>query len=199
MGVSWKSLVLLLTLTKNNNRSLSIQHGLVHLRRWSGYSTHLHALKCAYCKVFFCLLRFPGYLQELHSNDWKQIDQTQQHFKIQTCMRQTVGYILGLQPREKAAMLGVNTREFFWNMKREFSFQRREMLLFLTTTMTAVIDVTCKPSIGKCSHSIFLIVTWLSWLRGFLVIFQYLVWFSICFFLWELREIGVVKILQFCP
>lgn len=108
---------------------------------------------------FFCLLRFPGYLQELHSNDWKQIDQTQQHFKTQTCMRQTVGYILGLQPREKAAMLGVNTREFFWNMKREFSFQRREMLWFLSTTMTAVIDVTCKPSIGKCSHSIFLIVT----------------------------------------
>ena len=28
MEVSWKSLVLLLTLTKNNNRSLSMQHGL---------------------------------------------------------------------------------------------------------------------------------------------------------------------------
>ena len=37
--------------------------------------------------------------------------------------------ILGLQPRDKAAMLVVE--EFTWN-------QRREMLLFLTTNMAAV-------------------------------------------------------------
>ena len=40
----------------------------------------------------------------------------------------------------------------------------------------------------------------LTWLRGFLVIFVYLVWFSLCFsFFWELRENGVVNNLQLCP
>ena len=40
----------------------------------------------------------------------------------------------------------------------------------------------------------------LTWLRGFLVMFVYLVWFSLCFsFFWELRENGVVNNLQFCP
>ena len=49
--------------------------------------------------------------------------------------------ILGLQPRDKAAMLGVNTIEFFSGriyMKIVFSSQGREMLLFLTTNMAAV-------------------------------------------------------------
>ena len=50
--------------------------------------------------------------------------------------------ILGLQPRDKAAMLGVNTIEFFFSrsiyMKIEFTSQRREMLLFLTTNTAAV-------------------------------------------------------------
>ena len=50
-------------------------------------------------------------------------------------------YFLGLQPRDKAAMLVVNTIQFFSRriyMKIEFSSQRREMLLFLTTKMAAV-------------------------------------------------------------
>ena len=49
--------------------------------------------------------------------------------------------IRGLQPRDKAAMLGVNTIEFFSGriyMKIVFSSQGREMLLFLTTYMAAV-------------------------------------------------------------
>ena len=49
--------------------------------------------------------------------------------------------IRGLQPRDKAAMLGVNTIEFFSGriyMKIVFSSQGREMLLFLTTHMAAV-------------------------------------------------------------
>ena len=48
--------------------------------------------------------------------------------------------ILGLQPREKTAMLGVNTKEFFSEnyIKTEFSSQRREKLLFLTTNMVAL-------------------------------------------------------------
>ena len=51
------------------------------------------------------------------------------------------GPIIGLQPRDKAAMLGVNTIAFFSQriyVKIEFSSQRREILLFLTTNMAAV-------------------------------------------------------------
>ena len=42
--------------------------------------------------------------------------------------------ILGLQPRDKAAMLGIRTIKCFLeavNMKIEFSSQKREMLFFL--------------------------------------------------------------------
>ena len=40
----------------------------------------------------------------------------------------------------------------------------------------------------------------LTLLRGFLVIFMYLVWFSLCLSLFsELRNNGVLKKLQFCP
>ena len=49
--------------------------------------------------------------------------------------------ILGLQPRDKADMLGVNTIEFLCRriyMKMEFSSQRRKMILFLTTNMATV-------------------------------------------------------------
>ena len=49
--------------------------------------------------------------------------------------------ILGLQPRDKADMLGVNTIEFLCRRiytKMEFSSQRRKMLLFLTTNMATV-------------------------------------------------------------
>ena len=49
--------------------------------------------------------------------------------------------ILGLQPRDEAAMLGVKTIKFdslriF--VKMELTSQRREMLLFLTTNMAVV-------------------------------------------------------------
>ena len=49
--------------------------------------------------------------------------------------------ILGLQSLDKVAMLGVNKTEFFVEeiyMKIQFSSQRREMLLFLSTNMAAV-------------------------------------------------------------
>ena len=49
--------------------------------------------------------------------------------------------ILGLQPCDKAAMLGVKRIEFFAGriyMKIEFSSQRRGKLLFLSTNMAAV-------------------------------------------------------------
>ena len=40
----------------------------------------------------------------------------------------------------------------------------------------------------------------LTWLRGFRVIFRYLVWFSLCSSLfWELRDNGVVKNVQSWP
>ena len=48
---------------------------------------------------------------------------------------------IGLQPRDKVAMLGVKTMEFVLeelHENGEFSSQRREMLLFLTTNMAAV-------------------------------------------------------------
>ena len=51
-----------------------------------------------------------------------------------------VRLILGLQPRDKAAMLVVNTKYIFFSpriyMKIGFSFQRREMLW--TTNMAVV-------------------------------------------------------------
>ena len=47
-----------------------------------------------------------------------------------------VAKFLVLHPRDKTAMLVVNTIEFF--LKIEFSSQRREMLLSLTTNMAAV-------------------------------------------------------------
>jgi len=49
--------------------------------------------------------------------------------------------ILGLQPRDKAAMLGVKTIELFSGriyMKKEFSSQRRGKLFSLTSSMAAV-------------------------------------------------------------
>ena len=50
--------------------------------------------------------------------------------------------ILGLQPRDKAAMLGVNTLEFFLE---EYSHEdgvqfRREMFLFLITNMATMMS-----------------------------------------------------------
>ena len=48
--------------------------------------------------------------------------------------------ILGLGPRDKAAMLVVHTIIFFRRiyMKMEFLSQRREMFLFLTTNIAAM-------------------------------------------------------------
>ena len=48
--------------------------------------------------------------------------------------------ILGLGPRDKAAMLVVHTIIFFRRiyMKMEFISQRREMFLFLTTNIAAM-------------------------------------------------------------
>ena len=49
--------------------------------------------------------------------------------------------ILGLQPRDKAAMLGGQYNRNFARkiyMEMEFSSQRRDILLFLTTNMAAV-------------------------------------------------------------
>ena len=51
--------------------------------------------------------------------------------------------LLGLQPLDKAVMLGVNTTEFFLE---EFSLvPRRDMLLFLTTNMAAVMSRGNQP------------------------------------------------------
>ena len=62
--------------------------------------------------------------------------------------------ILGLQPRDKAAMLGVRKKELFSRriyMKIEVTSQRREMLLFLTTKMAAVTS----PANQKYKESLF--------------------------------------------
>ena len=62
--------------------------------------------------------------------------------------------ILGLQLRDKAAMLGVGTIELFSRriyMKIEVTSQRREMLLFLTTKMAAVTS----PANQKYKESLF--------------------------------------------
>ena len=64
--------------------------------------------------------------------------------------------ILGLQPRDKVAMLGVGTIELFSRRiytKIEVTSQRREMLLFLTTKMAAVTS----PANQKYKGSLFII------------------------------------------
>ena len=58
--------------------------------------------------------------------------------------------ILGLQPRDKATMSGVNTIELFSRriyMKMEVTSQRNEMLFFLTTNQHGLCDATCKPAV----------------------------------------------------
>ena len=67
--------------------------------------------------------------------------------------------ILSLQPRDKAAMLGVNTIELFSRrilMKIEVTSQRTEMLLFLTTkmaTVTSPANQNYKGSLFKISKN----------------------------------------------
>ena len=54
--------------------------------------------------------------------------------------------ILSLQPRDKAAMLGVSKKELFSRriyMKIKVTSQGRDMLLFLTIKMAAVTSPTC--------------------------------------------------------
>ena len=58
--------------------------------------------------------------------------------------------ILGLQPRDKATMLGVGTIELFSRriyMKMEVTSRRNEMLFFLTTNQHGLCDATCKPAV----------------------------------------------------
>ena len=62
--------------------------------------------------------------------------------------------ILGLQPRDKAAMLGVSTIELFSRrilMKIEVTSHRREMVLFFITNMAAVTS----PANQKYKGSLF--------------------------------------------
>ena len=71
---------------------------------------------------------------------------------VETKGKTQVSYTLGLQPCDKAAMLGVNTIEFFFRriyITTEFSSQRSKMLLFLTTNMHARRDVTYEPAIER--------------------------------------------------
>ena len=92
--------------------------------------------------------------------------------------------ILGLQPREKAAMLGDQYNRIFSRriyMKIEFSFQTREMLLFLTTNMAAMTSRAnqlnahgnfyynlCKGKRGYWTHApdclITILVCYVTWL-----------------------------------
>ena len=74
------------------------------------------------------------------------------NMSVETKGKTQVSYTLGRQPCDKAAMLGVNTIEFFFRriyMTTEFSSQRSEILLFLTTNMHASHDVTCEPAIER--------------------------------------------------
>ena len=146
----------------------------------------------AHIAKFFCLQRFPAYLQELHSNDWKQINQTQQHFKTPTCMRQPISYFLGLQPRGKATMLGVNAMEFFWKNLHE------KRVSFAKERNAFVLDHHYDRHGRRHVQTINLQVFPFDIKLSLLVIFLYLVWFSLYFFFWELRKIVLVKILQFC-
>ena len=64
--------------------------------------------------------------------------------------------ILCLQPRDKAAILGIGTIELFSRriyVKKEVTSQRREMLLFLTTKMAAVTS----PANQQYKGSLFII------------------------------------------
>ena len=65
--------------------------------------------------------------------------------------------ILGLQPRDNAAMLGVSTIELFsrriYMKKKEVTSQRTEMLLFLIINMAAVTS----PANQKYKGSLFII------------------------------------------
>ena len=58
------------------------------------------------------------------------------------------GLILGLQPRDKAAMLVVNTKEFFWqNLHQNRAHFPAERNAFVFDPQHGRRDVTCKPAI----------------------------------------------------
>ena len=57
-------------------------------------------------------------------------------------------YILGLQPRDKAAMLVVNTKEIFWqNLHQNRDHFPAERNAFVLDPQHGRRDVTCKPAI----------------------------------------------------
>ena len=60
--------------------------------------------------------------------------------------------ILGLQPRDKAAMLVVNTKEIFWqNLHQNRIHFPVERNAFVLDHQHGRRDVTCKPAIGLYS------------------------------------------------
>ena len=64
--------------------------------------------------------------------------------------------ILGLQPRDKAAMLVVKTKEIYLlNLhQNRVHFPAREMLLFLTTNMAVVTSLANQQSGGMCNITV---------------------------------------------
>ena len=76
------------------------------------------------------------------NNKWLQIINNQKLISTVSCeFKISTRLFLGLQPHDKAAMLGVSTTDY---MEIEVSSQGGEMHLFLTTNMPR--DFTCKPA-----------------------------------------------------
>ena len=68
---------------------------------------------------------------------------------VETKGKTHISYILGLQ---QGGHVGGQDNRFFSRriyVKTEFSSQRSEMLLFLTTNMHGSRDVTCEPAIER--------------------------------------------------
>ena len=104
------------------------------------------------------------------NNKWLQIINNQKLISTVSCeFKISTHLFLGLQPHEKAAMLGVSTTDY---MEIEVSSQGGEMHLFLTTNMPR--DVTCKPA--PCVQ-----VEWSElFVRFFLVRVLFIVFFIFC-------------------
>ena len=82
-----------------------------------------------------------------------------------------------------------------------FFFQTLFFSNTFSSSPTSLLRKLTRPSflaVSEAANSPYIGI--LTWLRGFLVIFLYLVWFSLCSSLfWELRDNGVVKICNFDP
>ena len=80
-----------------------------------------------------------NFLQSLVMADNYKLNSKNRTFSV-ISIRFCIASILGLQPRDKAAMLGVKTKNFSRRIHKKiaFSSQRREMLLFSTINMAAV-------------------------------------------------------------